>query len=62
LFSATFDDHVEKCINTFLPQCTGYKIEKEALKLKGVRQLKMHCLEEDKNTFIHDIYLTFGQV
>ena len=37
LFSATFDDFVQENINKFLPSCTGYKIEKEAMKLKGVK-------------------------
>ena len=37
LFSATFSKDVEDCVNHFLGSCNGYRIENEALKLRGVQ-------------------------
>ena len=62
LFSATFDDAVMKCINTFFTSVQVFRIQKEALKLKGVKMYRMTVAEKAKLDLINQVYLTFDML
>ena len=59
LFSATFDDAVMRCINTFYTSVQVFRIQKEALRLKGVKMFRMSVAENAKLELLNQVYLTF---
>ena len=56
LFSATFEPYVKDVIKKFFKQLTIYPLQKESLRLKGVRMLKMRLFEEEKPLLINLVY------
>jgi superfamily II DNA/RNA helicase len=56
LFSATFEPYVKETIKKFFKQLLIYPLQKESLRLKGVRMLKMRLLEDEKALLISLVY------
>jgi len=59
LFSATFNESVIECINKFFEKMEAFTIEKEALKLKGVKMYKMRVEQLMKIDTIKEVYEVF---
>ena len=57
LFSATFDEFTIAIIRNFVPTCTCFRIQKEALKLKGVQMFRLKTDVEDKKYLVNEFYL-----
>ena len=60
LFSATFDEDVMEVIDRLIGTCTVFKVAKEALKLKGVKMLRISMDEGQKMAFIGEVYSSLG--
>ena len=59
LFSATFTDDIIELINKFFDKIEAFTIQKEALKLKGVKLFKIRTLPELKQDLIKEVYEAF---
>lgn len=58
LFSATFDEVVMDNIQKFI-DCKAFRIQKEALKLKGVKMFRIRVQPSYKMEFINEVYSQF---
>ena len=47
-------------IDKIIGSCTIYKVAKEALKLAGVKQLRIQMDDNKKMTFISEVYSSLG--
>jgi len=59
LFSATFDESVMDHINVYFGNIQPYRIQKEALQLRGVKMFRLKVDQNSKDNLVKEFYLKF---
>lgn len=62
MYSATFNDDVLKFASQFVGSFVPFTIKKEALKLKGVKNLRISLNEEKKDGFVGELHEKLDKV